>query len=379
SYTDRIAGDNYNRVAGADARIVFARLYYVQAQLAGSFTRTAGAAASGPLWELVADRTGRTWGFHYRITGIHPDFQAAGGFVPRTGTVEPFIANRLTAYGKPGATLENWTAHVMLSGVWDYDGFFDGAGPLETALRVRNFFTLRGGWQLGATPVWETVAFDPNFYAGYAVERKTAGGTDTIPFTVPERVTDVVGIGANVGTPQFPTFAAQIEAQVGKAVTFFEPARSDAVSVGATVTWRPTEQLRAELRYTHARLNRERDGTRLSTANIPRLKLEYQISRPIFVRFVGQYDAQTRDALRDPRTDDPILLGDSTTPAYGRSTRVTTNDFRVDWLFSFRPNPGTVVFAGYGSSLSEPDAFTLRDLRRVRDGFFVKMSYLFRL
>jgi hypothetical protein len=232
---------------------------------------------------------------------------------------------------------------------------------------------------LGATPAWETVAFDPDFYAGYAVARTTAGGTDTIPFVVPDRISNVVGIGANVATPQFQTFAAQVEARVGKAITFFEPARADAVSVRATVTWRPTEQLRTELRYTHARLNRGRDGSRLSTQNIPRLKVEYQISRPIFVRFVGQYDAQTRDALRDPRSDDPILLRDPTTGTYSRSTKMATNDFRVDWLFSFRPNPGTVVFAGYGSSLSERDAFTLRTLRRVRDGFFVKISYLFRL
>jgi hypothetical protein len=37
-----------------------------------------------------------------------------------------------------------------------------------------------------------------------------------------------------------------------------------------------------------------------------------------------------------------------------------------------------VVFAGYGSSLTEPDAFRFRELERVRDGFFVKLSYLFR-
>ena len=55
------------------------------------------------------------------------------------------------------------------------------------------------------------------------------------------------------------------------------------------------------------------------------------------------------------------------------------NRFRVDWLFSYQPTPGTVVFAGYGSTLSEPDGLRFRALRRDTDGFFLKVSYLFRM
>jgi hypothetical protein len=36
------------------------------------------------------------------------------------------------------------------------------------------------------------------------------------------------------------------------------------------------------------------------------------------------------------------------------------------------------MFAGYGASLTEPDAFRFRDMERVRDGFFLKLSYVFR-
>ena len=92
---------------------------------------------------------------------------------------------------------------------------------------------------------------------------------------------------------------------------------------------------------------------------------------------MGQYDARRQDALRDPRTDLPIVLGSG--GVYSRAAASALNDFRVDWLFSYRPNPGTVFFAGYGGSLTEPDAFTFRTLRRTTDGLFVKLSYLFRL
>jgi hypothetical protein len=113
---------------------------------------------------------------------------------------------------------------------------------------------------------------------------------------------------------------------------------------------------------------------------IPRLKVEYQLSRSIFVRFVGQYDAGVQDSLRDDsRTNDPILFYESGTDTYVRAGREVSNDLRVDWLFSYRPTPGTVLFFGYGSSLDEPTAFRFRRIGRVNDGFFLKMSYLFRL
>ena len=55
------------------------------------------------MWEAVLDATGRSCGFHYNILGIDPDFRADNGFVPRTGFVQPSVANRFTLYGKPGA------------------------------------------------------------------------------------------------------------------------------------------------------------------------------------------------------------------------------------------------------------------------------------
>ncbi len=379
AYTDRIDGNNYNRVASVDARLVFAKLYYAQVQIAQSFTRIAGTEVQGPLWEVTADRTGRNWGFRYSVTGIHRDFVAQSGFVPRTGIVRPDITNRLTAYGAPGALLENWTAFFRMDGVWDYDDFFDLRSPLETQVAATNFFTLRGGWHPSITPAWETAAFDPEFYANYYVESTEGAVTDTVSFTVPGRVNDVLSLGASISTPEFPGFSASVGAEFGKAVAYFEPSRADHRAFNATLTWRPTGQLRAELRYVYDALNRERDGTRLSTAHIPRLKIEYQISRPIFVRFVGQYIAQKRDDLRDPETDDPILLFDPVNEEFIPAAAVAANDLRVDWLFSFRPTPGTVVFVGYGASLTEAEAFGFGGLERVRDGFFVKLSYLFRL
>ena len=65
--------------------------------------------------------------------------------------------------------------------------------------------------------------------------------------------------------------------------------------------------------------------------------------------------------------------------------------FRADWLVSYQPSPGTVFFAGYGSTYFRADSdpaqlvrrWRTEDLlagaRRVDDAFFVKASYLFRM
>ena len=54
-----------------------------------------------------------------------------------------------------------------------------------------------------------------------------------------------------------------------------------------------------------------------------------------------------------------------------------------------KPNPGTVVFAGYGSGFADtrikpqpfefPSSFGFDGYNRTDDAFFVKASYLFRL
>jgi hypothetical protein len=97
---------------------------------------------------------------------------------------------------------------------------------------------------------------------------------------------------------------------------------------------------------------------------------------------VGEYRATRRDSLRDvTRTEAPILIRDPNGGPYRRDLALAVNDnaFRADFLFSWQPTPGTVLFAGYGSSLVEPEPFRFRSLERVSDNFFLKLSYLFRL
>ena len=100
---------------------------------------------------------------------------------------------------------------------------------------------------------------------------------------------------------------------------------------------------------------------------IPRLDIEYQLSRPIFFRLVGQYDAVYVDSLRDAsRTELPIYIKDPNTGIISRAVRTTTNVFGGQALFAYQPVPGTVVFVGYGNNLTEPVSFRFLTLTRGR-------------
>ena len=121
--------------------------------------------------------------------------------------------------------------------------------------------------------------------------------------------------------------------------------------------WRPNDKIRISPQYQFQQFRRRTDGSMVGSRTIPRLKVEYQVSWPIFVRFVGEYDARQQDDLRDDsRTNLPIVVRDSATGAYARALGFERNAFRVDTLFSYQPTPGTVFFAGYGSSLTEPES-----------------------
>ena len=374
--SDREEGSKaYNRLAGGDMRLVFGRLYYAQFQLVQSTTLLNDSTHTGPMWEAVVDRTGRAFGFHYNIIGIHQNFAAWNGFVPRTGYVQPSIANRFTIYGRLGALFERYNVFVSTSGLWLYDDFFSAKHLLEDKFSASNEFLLHGGWSLNLNPTLASFAFDPRQYSSLLYLAPPGLGTSQYaPFVPSPRITTFV-VGTRVNTPIYQRFDASVSTSAGNDVDFSETSRVRRLDAGASFNWRPTDKVRVNGSYVSSELTRRSDDQVTTRIRIPRLKLEYQLARPVFVRFVGQYATTTGDSLvRNPRTGQPLFTagGDLL-----RRTPVTA--FRVDWLFSYRPTPGTVFFAGYGSSLTEDDPLAFSKLRRVNDGFFVKASYLLRM
>ena len=382
-YTDRIEGGDYNRVAGADARLLFGGRTTLQLQLAGSRTRAAGETTTAPLWQARFSHNGRVLGLRTSINASHEDFRARSGFFPRPGLVHLNFDPRVTVYGGGGSALESFTFDLNLNGRWRYGDFVAGGGILDEQLHFNVNTTLRGGWQLTGSLLLETFGYPYEVYGGYRVELPGPAGTaDTVAFVGRPRIPNRDYV-LSFQSPEFKHFSANWFILWGNDENFFEWSPGRIIIANGGMAWRPTGRLRLDASYALQQVRRRSDGSMVNVQHIPRLKLEYQLSRPVFLRLVGEYAHERQDDLRDDtRTEAPLLVYDPGAGDFVRAEGFERSSFRGDVLFSYQPGPGTVLFAGYGSTLRDPgdpnDPFR-SGLRRVADGFFLKMSYLFHM
>src|SRR5437667_774181 len=378
-YTDRIVGGDYNRVAELDSRLVFKDIFGLNLQLAGSRTRTGGVTTTAPLWLTQFTIQHRIWGLRSVFAGIGDDFRDASGFIGRAGIVHSYVDPSWTTYGRPGALLQRFTGDIVVDGIWQYQNFIHGRHMQDKKLHFNGNATLRGGWNIGAGYFIESFGYDSALYARYRLEVPGAGGgLDTIPFLGQPTIENGEFI-VQVATPQWKHFSAEGFFLKGHDENFFEWASADLTYMNPELSYRPTEPMRNSIRYCWQQVNRRTDGTLVNVGRIVRAKVEYQLSRPLFSRLVGQYIQNQTDSLRDDsRSNAPILIagaGGSVT----RAAASSSNLLHADVLLSYQPVPGTVGFAGYGSNMLDEQAFRVRGLNRTDDAFFLKLSYLFRL
>jgi hypothetical protein len=366
--TDRSAtsGPSYNRVIAADARLVFARLYYVEGQLGGSWTDRGAGGFSDALWKAEFDRTGRGWGFNYQLNGVGEDFVTDAGFVNRRNVVSGRAMNRFTWYGENGGALERVTVFLGPTRIWRFDGFGSDRA-IEGSEFANTMFRLRGEWELAARVSREFVTIDPAAFGAYT----TLTQQGARPYAPLERVSGA-GFELSVTTPTFQAFDARASAGTARVAIFGEGSEGRQTSLAASVSLRPGPAFRIGLGTTLQTIERERDGSEYARTILPRLRAEFQPTRAFFLRGIAEYRAERRAALLDARTGDPLAIQGATMGA------TETNSLRIDLLASYQPVPGTVAFLGYGASLFEPEPFGFRDLSRSADGVFVKLAYRFR-
>lgn len=371
--SDRTEGAQYNRVGGFDTRLQFRRVYSIEARLHGSLTRDSTATTHrGSMWEGNIGRSGRSWGFRYGLQGITPGFETRVGFVNRVDFVRGQVNQRWTRFGRRGGWWDQQQAFFTGTSLWSWDSFREAQAPLENIASIDNTVTIRGGWKVGVRPEVQSIAFDPRRYEDIRVAR----GSDTSVFTPTGR--KVIGtVELALNTPQWRYLGGTLLYTRGRDPEFFETATVDRRSIDLAMDLRPSRQVRVGLLLRYQRYERVRDNTLFSEQVVPRLRLEYQFTRALFFRMIGQLESRRRSALRDPDTEAPLLAQDSLgtwQPIAARQSLLA----RADWLVQYLPSPGTVVFLGYGNSLDASLTNRPGDLRRAADGFFLKVSYLFR-
>jgi len=141
----------------------------------------------------------------------------------------------------------------------------------------------------------------------------------------------------------------------GTAVYYDEVDPFQGESVNATVgaTFQPNGRLSESVEYTRVAFDRRSTGERVYTVNILNTRTTYQFTKALAARAIVQYDSQQHRVL-------------------------------TDFLGSYEPEPGTVVYIGYGS-LYEQQQYQddewingQGNYLTTRRGLFLKASYLYR-
>jgi hypothetical protein len=371
--TDRRAGDTTNTVVATDLRYVFGRMYYFESQLGGSYTKDPALlgttkAKTSPVWKLELDRTGRLFGFNYKLAALGDDFVSRSGFVPRTGIITASAFNRFSYYGKAGARLENITWFFGPTRIWQYDNF-GLADAYEGQESMSAMFRFRGGWNASFNGSRNFFTFDARAYSGLAI----VGPSQLQPYVPPDdQLAGLLAASLTVTTPTFRQFNASATIARNEVPIFAEGSEGREWRATGSLTTRPTKSMRTEASLTLSQLDRAFDGSEYARTVIPRAKVEYQPTRALFFRVVSQYQAQRTSGLRTPTGQQIFLAGGS--PLLGGDV----GSLQTDWLVSYEPTPGTVAFFGYGDTRLGLESSSFSDLERRSDGFFVKVAYQWR-
>jgi hypothetical protein len=382
TYTDKVDGDASNRVLSFDGRVVRNRIYSATFQAAGARTQEAGDVTTAPLFETRLARDGRRFGVRGIFRGIDPDFNTESGFISRPGEAYASLTPRYTWFRPQGSRVESVIGSLLLDNTWNYDNFMQRGDARDKKIHFNADANLRGGWTVGASLLLETFGYDPDYYGSlYRIKAPRAGQPgvfDTLPFTGTPRLPNRDWV-VRVGTPRFKYVQASAAVLRGIDENFYEWASADIWYVSGTVSVRASERLRIDGTYLMQDFVRRTDGTLVGIVRIPRIKTEYQLSRPFFVRLIGEYYSEQVGALRDDSRTGHPLLQRTAGGTYVRTVARNTTRVRGDALLAYTPSPGTVVYLGYGAQLTEPQPFKFDGLRRTNDAFFLKASYLFRM
>ena len=307
-YTGRDDGPFGNHVAGVDGRVVLGKIYSAQGLVAFSRTTSPDDTRSAPMIQLSAARSGERFAARYAFSSIADDFHTASGFISRDSIANLHIDHGVTVFGKDGGLLQTARFDVVLDGTWRYSGFVRRGDMLEKKLHFNTNYALRGGWGVGASLLVETFGFDPDLYRNYYVERHVGSSVDTVPFTGTPRIPNLDYV-LSVNTPNFQHLSLSAFYLWGRDENFFEWASADIGYLTVNADWRPTTQLRVSQSYVMQSYRRRTDGSLVGRSQIPRFKMEYQLTRSMLLRAVAEYQSNRQDDLRDDsRTNDPLLF-----------------------------------------------------------------------
>lgn len=374
-YTDRTMteGGAFNRVASADARLLFAGRYTLSTQLTGSWTSDGAPGASAsfdPAISLGFARSGLTFAYNARLNDIGSGFRTESGYMPRLGETDWGAAIGFDRFGSSGALVESWGLELQSNNFSKHDDFWAGGRPFEYEIELHPSVSLRGNRRASGILKWGGFIFQAEDYASHEV--LGPGGTPE-PYPLPPSLTNILGVMVSPNLRLNETLNLSGALLFREIPLFAEGSLGWENRVAPNLRIQPGEALNIEAGYTWVQLSRRSDGSHFSTSHIQRLRIQYQFNRALLVRLLGQYDLEERVPLRHPVTGQPVVIGSVLQDARERG------DFTGQALIQYEPSPGRILFLGYSRAMVGPYGHRLADKDLQQDGLFVKLSYLFRM
>ncbi|MEI6667035.1 MAG: DUF5916 domain-containing protein [Acidobacteriota bacterium] len=333
-YAGREGAGYHNRQVGVDGfwRITqsdFLRVQYVRSDtaypesiVADYGQRASGTGGGGTFVDY--QHAGRTWSAYGDYEAYSAGFRSDTGYVPRVDYRNVFglVQRRFQRdVGSWFNTIDvGARAWRSMDSAWTLTdqtvaGFFNYIGPYQTSLQfnlARDIVVYRGARYEYPRP---------NFAAGI----KPVGGVNM----------QVMG-----------RWGGGVDFANGRTAT-------QALQFGPQIDVNPSSRISLRLSYNLDQLSVERG--RLYRANLSQFRMLYHLNVRTFVRAILQYTDITRDRLL------------YTFPVEGRSRHLFSQ-----YLFSYKLNPQTVLFAGYSDNALASET---ADLLRLNRSFFVKLGY----
>ncbi len=352
-YTDREFQNSFNRVGGIDTHIRLNTNWNASGQAVASSTRQLdGTYLAGPAFHFDVRRQGRSLNYIFNYEGRANGFHTDSGFDPQPG-IHSLDTVLQYQFHPEGRHLITW-------------------GPAIEAIRIYDHDGNRLNW--GYFPQLNFEFPRQTFLAlSYALEAELLRPKD---FSVLTRNKDFQRASRQFifKTNYFRQVGLFADFRWGNRINFApavgqEPFLAWRTSLDMTATVRPTNKLKIDNTYLLFRLRDRKTGQAVFNDHIIRSKWNYQFTRVLSLRLIGQYSA---------------FLGN---PQF--TSLPSDKNLNWDFLATYLVHPSTAIYVGYNSNLQnldpslalEPDgSIRRRPDQFINDGrhFFVKVSYLFR-
>ena len=288
---------------------------------------------SGTGWTVDYAHDARFWSWYAGAGSRSPGFRADSGFIPRIDVRSAYLVGGRSFYAPSGA----WWTRFSVFGEWER--VENTAGEL-----------LEDEWSIEASysgPLQSSGSLDVNR------SREAFGG----------KVYDLQGLGLFFNIRPTGDFTTSLFVNWGDGIDYVNNRPGRELEIEPGLTWNLGRGFYFQLDDTWQRFTEA--GGRLFDANQLNTRFIYQFDLRTFVRLVVQWTAIDRNLDLYPSIDDP-----ETEPV--EAFRARERGLFGQFLFAFKLNPQTVVFAGIDQRSEGTEVEPQQVLGR---SYFVKLGY----